>query len=171
MLNLFASSLSALSLFWPLGHSPQTTAKAFSLPVWRIATVKDRFTGDVRCRVYQGPLKHPTVSYASKAVAFHFKVSMNTTDSYFRLDSGPVKAWRVEYPKLVKLGVQLEGDSLENPTGGLVILPVEDLVSVHSVTIRPDPKSTPRTFGVDGLSDAIANAVSHGCDPDSGFVR
>ena len=162
---------SALSLLWPFAHDTQTTAKEFSLPVWKIATYKDRFTGDVRCRVYQGAVHHPLITYSSRTVAFHFKVSLNTTDAYFRLDSGAVKAWRVEYPKLLKLGVQLEGDSLENPTGGLVVLPVEDLTNVHSVTIRPTSKSSPRTYGIDGLSDAVANAVAHGCDPDAGFVR
>ena len=171
MHSLIISSLGALSLIWPFGQSTQTKAKEVRLPVWRIATYKDRFTGDVRCRVYQGPLKHPSVTYSSKAVAFHFKVSMNTTDAYFRLDAGPVHAWRVVYPKLVKLGIQLEGESLENPTGGLVIVPFEDLVNVHNVTIRPNPKSAPRTFGVDGLADAVSNAVSKGCDPDLGFVH
>jgi hypothetical protein len=171
MNSLIVSGLGALSLLWPFGHAPQTTTKEFSLPVWRIATYKDRFTSQVRCRVYQGPLRRPLISYSSKAVAFHFKAPMNTTEAYFRLDSGPVKAWRTEYPKLVKLGVQLEGDSLENPTGGLVILPIEDLANIHTVTIRPTPKSTPRTFGIDGLTDAVANAVAHGCDPDAGFVR
>lgn len=162
---------SVVSFFWPFGPQPQTKASAYRLPVWNIATYKDRFTGDTRCRVYQGKLNHPDVTYATKAVAFHFPVRMNTTEADVRLDNGPVKAWRLAYPKLVKLGVQLEGDSLVNPTGGLVILPLEDLEGVHAVTVRPTPKSTPKTFGVDGLRDAVANAVSQGCDPETGFVR
>ena len=169
-MNIALAAASALSLIWPFGQS-QTATKEFRLPEWKIATYKDRFTGEVRCRVYQGTVRHPEITYSSRTVAFHFRTSTNTIEAAFRLDSGPVKAWRLEYPKLVKLGVQLEGDSLENPTGGLVVLPIEDVANVHTVTIRPTPKSSPKTFGIDGLSDAVANAIAHGCDPGAGFIR
>lgn len=164
--------LGALNGLWPFGHaSSQTAEQQYRLPTWQFATYRDRFTGDVRCKLYQGRLQHPDVTYAGKTVAFHFRTSLNTTDAAFRFDGGEVRAWRTEYPKLIKLGVQLDGDNLENPTGGLVILPQDDLKNVHSVTVRPTPKSAPKTFGVDGLTDAIASAATHGCNPDAGFVH
>jgi|688.fasta_scaffold242530_2 hypothetical protein len=164
--------LGALDALWPFGHGQsQTAQQQFRLPTWEVATYRDRFTGEVRCKLYQGRLQHPDVTYAAKTVAFHFRTTLNTTEAAYRLDGGEVRAWRAEYPKLIRLGVQLDGDNLENPTGGLVILPIEDLKAVHTITIRATPRTTPRTFGVDGLADAIASASTHGCNPDASFVH
>lgn len=163
-------ALGILAGIWPFAPK-QTTHRAYVLPTWRFTTVKDKFTGQIHCRVYQGPKSRPAVSYASRTVAFHFARKLDVSHAWYKLDGGAAKPWSADYPALTALNVSLDGDSLENPTGGLVLIPADEVRGVHTVTIRPTDKSRPVDFGLDGLQDAIANARSQGCDPDGVFIR
>lgn len=120
--------------------------------------------------MFQGGRKHPLVAYARQSLAFRFPALVDTLKADWRADAGPVRSWTEVYPTLVSLGANLPGGGMDNPTGGLVILPVSALAGAHAVTIRPTPKSRPRAFYIDGLADALANAKLRGCAPDA-FVR
>ena len=87
------------------------------------------------------------------------------------MDGGEARAWTLVYPALVEQGATLPGASLENPTGGLVILPVSAMAGGHTIVIRPTPRSQPRAFWIDGLTDIVANARQQGCASDAAFLR
>ncbi len=159
----------ALAL-WPF-HAPQTVTRAFSQPIWRMTIRADRFTGAVQCRVFQGARSRPDVAYARQSLAFRFGRGVNTLEASYRIDSHPAIAWSTVYPTLTNLGANLPGGRMDNPTGGLVLLPVSALVGAHGVTIRPTPGSRPRAFAIDGLADTLANARARGCSTDAAFVR
>lgn len=167
---LLSAALSFLPTIWPL-HAPQAVTREYTLPVWQFSMTKDRFAGTIRCQVYQGGKAHPKVSYLHHALVFHFQKRINTFDAIYRLDGGSPKRWQDLYPKVIDAGVTLDGDSLANPTGGLVIMPLSEVASVHTVTIRPTPTAKPHTFIIDGYSDAIDAARARGCQPDAAFVR
>ena len=132
---------------------------------------KDKFAGQIQCSVYQGPKSAPKVSYGQQSLVFHFRRKLNTLDAIYRLDGGQPKRWQDLYPKVIETGATLDGSSLANPTGGLVIVPLSELSGVHTVSIRPTPTASPQTFTIDGYSDAIEAARARGCKPESVFVR
>lgn len=163
MIVLAASSL------WPFSHHTQASTSSYRIPAWDIHVVRDRFTGESRCALTQGARGRPELSYSHGAVAFQFAHRLSTTKASFKIDDGPVRSWSSIYPELVETGATLEGRSLDNPTGGKVLLPLMQLIGAHTVTIRPTLRARPRLFSVDGLSGALATAKNLGCDAKTGF--
>ncbi len=163
--------LAALAIsFHPFGGG-QTSTERYRIPAWEIRATHDSFTGASRCQLYQGNRLRQDVSYEHGAVAFQFPRRLDTLQASLKLDGGPAKPWSAFYPELVNTGAQLEGKSLDNPTGGKVMLPLAALKGIHVVTIRPTSKGQPRRFSVDGLGDAIGSAHTLGCDVETGFGR
>ena len=169
-MSFLLASMALLKILPFQGHA-QTVSQSYRIPAWQIRVTRDRFTSERRCVLAQGRTSAPTVSYAHGAVTFQFERRLNTTHAFFQLDNGPVRAWNSIYPELVQTGAALEGRSLDNPTGGKVLLPLALLKGAHTVTIRPVPKAKPRQFTIDGLSDALGSAHNLGCDPETGFGR
>lgn len=155
---------------WPFHHERQTVTREYLTPAWHVDVTRDKFTGQVRCRLYQGKRGSPLVTYFRSTLAFQFARKYNTTQASFRVDNGPVRPWTSVYPQLVGLGVPLPGRSLDNPTQGKVLIPLASLSPGHVVTVRATPNTRPLLFGIDGLGDALASARGQGCDPVTGFV-
>ncbi len=160
------ATFSLISGLWPF-HAPQVRTHAYTLPTWSYSQSRDRFTARLACRVYEGPRGRPPVSYEGRAVTFRFLARMNTLGADYRLDSGPVRAWRDDLPALEEVGLTPDQGGLANPTGGLVTLPAHELIGVHTVTIRPTPRSQPQVFSIDGLPDAVDAARARGCNLDA----
>ncbi len=163
-------ALSLLTVFWPF-HASQQTSRTFQQPTWRFTIRRDRFTRGVDCHVFQGSPGRPSIAYARHSLAFRFSSRLSTLEASYRVDSGPTAPWTRVYPTLVAGGATLPGASMDNPTGGLVILPLSALAGGHVITIRPTPRSRPRSFNIDGLGDALANAKARGCASEAAFVR
>jgi hypothetical protein len=157
-----------VAVLWPFPPA-QVRTSHYVLPTWGFSQSRDRFTGETRCRLYQGAASSAKVTYADHALTFHFARRINTLDADFRIDGGPVHRWQDEFPALVRVGAPLQNTSMTNPTGGLVTLPVDELKGAHTVAIRSTPKSRPELFTIDGFADAISAAEARGC-PDGGFV-
>ena len=155
-------SLTLLAGLWPF-HAPQVRTQAYTLPTWSYVQSRDRFTGQLACRVYEGPRGRPPVSYEGSAVTFRFLARMNTLRADYRLDGGQVRPWRDDLPALAEVGFTPDQGGLDNPTGGFVTLPARELAGVHTVTIRPTPRSRPIIFSIDGLPDAVEAARARGC--------
>ncbi|HZK98990.1 MAG TPA: hypothetical protein VFC47_03735 [Caulobacteraceae bacterium] len=162
--------LAILLAIWPW-RPPQATDRTYAQPAWRFSVRRDRFTGGVECRLFQGSAMSPAVAYARRSLAFRFARSPSTLEASYRIDRGPPLAWTKVYPALIAAGAGPPGGSMDNPTGGLVILPLTAIGGGHTVTIRPTPGSWPRTFHLDGLADTLATAKLQGCAPDAVFVR
>lgn len=163
-------ALGLLSAMWPFHHERQVVTERYLIPAWHIDVTHDKFTGETRCRVYQGKRKKPLVAYAQGVLTFQFARRLDTTKASFQLDSGAVQPWTSIYPQIIATGARVRGKSLGNPTEGQVMLPVSILTGAHVVTIRPTPRKKPRTFSVGGFSDALSSGIAQGCDPRTGFV-
>ena len=101
---------------------------------------------------------------------FRFARKLNTTRAAFQVDSGEVRAWTAVYPELIGTGARVSGRTMDNPTDGLVMLPVSVLAQAQTVTIRPTPQRRPQRFAIGGFSDALKAGVAQGCDPQTGFT-
>lgn len=141
----------------------QTVAQHFQVPAWNIRVLRDKFTGDHQCMIFQGKRRTPMVSYAHGVVSFQFSKQLNTVKASFKIDGGAVEPWDAVYPALAQTGAQLEGRSLDNPTGGKVMMPLSVLHGAHVVIIRPTPTKHPVRFSIDGLGDVLASAHNLGC--------
>jgi hypothetical protein len=166
---IIAAAFSGWLNVWPF-PPPQQTTRVIREPTWYVSVRRDRFTGGLECRLFQGQRKHPLVAYARKSLSFRFATHLNTLEAAYRVDAGPVVSWNAIYPALISQGVTLPAVSMDNPTDGQVILPMSVLAGGHAVTIRPTSRSRPQAFYLDGLGDALANATARGCAPDA-FVR
>ena len=155
---------------WPFHRERQTVTREYLTPAWHVDVTRDRFTGQLRCRLYQGRHKLPMVIYYRSSLAFQFAPRLNTTSASFRVDNGAVRPWSAVYPQLVGVGAPLSGRSMDNPTQGRVLIPLTVLSGGHVVTVRPTPNRRPQLFGIDGFGDAMGSARGQGCDPVNGFA-
>jgi hypothetical protein len=103
------------------------------------------------------------MSYAQGVVGFHLGSSHDAAEAWYSLDDRPPQPWRNDYPVLVAHRVSLEGGSLANPTGGVVLVPEGKLVDVRTVTIRAKADSTPKRFQLKGFQQALSAARLNGC--------
>jgi hypothetical protein len=158
-----ALALSLLGVIWPFHGKPQITTQRYAEPLWKVAISRDRFTKGANCTVYQGTLGHPLVSATKTAVRFHFAKRLDVSEAWYALDGAQPKAWRLDAPTLVSLGVSLDGQDIRNPTGGVLVLPIEEVRGVHVIAIRLNTKAGPHLFGLDGMTDALSSAEAQGC--------
>jgi|GEM_PF-5883379 len=156
---------------WPFGHDRQTESKHYVIPAWHIDVVRDRFTQERHCRVYQGNRHHPSVVYAHHAVGFQFNKKFNTANAWIQIDGSRPQPWTSVYPDLVGAGATLPGKSMDNPTEGLVLIPMSAFKGAHVIVIRAVGTKRPVTFGVDGLNDVLGTAHNLSCDLDRSFDR
>jgi len=163
------SVVGLLSAGWPIHHEHQTVTSRYIIPAWHVDATRDRFTGEVRCRIYQGSSRKPAVSYERGVLTFRFARKLDTTHASFSVDDGAVQPWTAVYPQVVATGARVRGRSMDNPTDGLVMLPTAILESAHVVTIRPAPTRRPQRFSVGGLAEALSIAETQGCDANTGF--
>lgn len=166
---LFAAA-SLLSGLWPFHHDRQIVAERYVIPEWHIDVARDKFTHAVQCRLYQGTRKKPLIAYYHDALVFRFARKLNTTQAAFQVDSGEVQSWTAVYPDLIGTGARVPARSMDNPTDGLVMLPLSALQQAQTVTIRPTPKRRPQRFAIGGFSDALRAGVAQGCAPETGFT-
>lgn len=164
------AAASLLSGLWPFHHERQTVTERYVIPEWHVEATRDKFTHAMQCRVYQGTRKKPSISYYHDTLVFRFARKLNTTQAAFQVDSGEVRPWTAVYPDIIDTGARVAGRSMDNPTDGLVMLPVSALQQAQTVTIRPTPKRRPKRFAIGGFADALRAGVAQGCDPQTGFT-
>jgi hypothetical protein len=61
------------------------------------------------------------------------------------------------------LGVRLAGDNLQNPSNGELRLPTSYLAAASTVAIKPNDKSSARTFQLHGLNAVLSTMQTRGC--------
>jgi hypothetical protein len=135
-----------------------TDARTIQLGRWSLELAADRFTGTIACR-----LRVSKAVFDEKAATFEFGHSVDTSDAFYRIEDGPVLAWRSLIPSLVAQGVKVQNDDLANPSGGRVPIPLKLLSDARSVEIRPDVHHRPKLFKLNGLQSAIERANERGC--------
>ncbi|ESQ87825.1 hypothetical protein ABENE_16870 [Asticcacaulis benevestitus DSM 16100 = ATCC BAA-896] len=156
-----------------LRHKAQKVKeRTYDAKLWRMTIQTDGFTGQVRCRLMKmKTLTEGRITYAQKTFGFEMGENVNTLNAWYSIDNRPAKRWQTLSPVLAANRVSLEGASLENPTGGVVLLPEAEIGNARVVTIRANEKSQPREFKLKGFESAVAAARYNGCAADTSFER
>lgn len=128
---------------------------------WILDLTKDPFLGTVRCRLRA---KGVTVEHA--AVIVQAPRSVNTFDAYYRLDSSPAVSWRVNGMELASHGVTINDETLDNPSGGRVAIPLRLAAAAATISIRASERSRSYSFFQPKLDGALLQARGLGCGAD-----
>lgn len=131
---------------------------------WRLRVHRDSFSGEVTCRL---ATRDGTAFFANGAVAFRFPHSWNTTGAVYRLDGGEPRRWREDLPELVRIGAPFDLGGIDNPSRGLVVIPLRRLENVNRLAIAAQPGRAPVTFPLRGLKPLYEVAAERGCAPGS----
>lgn len=147
-------------------------SKAYHLAGWDMRIEHDGFTGQTRCRLFSpSGWGQGRISYADGVLGFHLDADRDVARAWYSVDDTAPRPWRDDYPALIARRVSLEGGSLANPTGGVVLIPQEILAGARTVTIRADRGRTPKRFRLRGFEEALAAARANGCSSAASFVR
>jgi hypothetical protein len=119
---------------------------------------KDQFTGHVACRV-KG--RHLTVQ--NGVVVFDLGAHTDTSAAVYRLDRGPAHADLASLPPSLNWGSVLDRTPLDNPSDGLVAVPLAAFVGVAHIDIRANAKTQPVGFDLTGLPAVLKAAAAQGC--------
>ncbi len=153
----------------PLGKVRETT---YTQDGWTMTIRRDGFTDTVRCRLVSlKTLFQGRITYADEILGFQLGDGDNALDAWYRIDSGPPHRWQDLYPQLVARDVALDRGPIDNPTGGLVLIPKDQLAGARAVTIRVGDRGPVRTFRIGGFAAALATAKYNGCADERSFQR
>ena len=133
---------------------------------WQLKLSRDRFSGDVVCRLRTRGGK---VHYQSGALAFHFSRKWDVHDAVYRIDGGAPRHWRGDLPDLVRNGAPIDSGPVTNASTGLVWIPAHLLESANRIAIQPRPDRPPKVFHIGGFASMHELAAARGCAPDSRF--
>jgi len=146
--------------------------KAYHLAGWDMRIEHDGFTGQTRCRLFSPPgLGQGRISYASGVLGFHLDADQDVSQAWYGIDDAAPRPWRDDFPILVARRVSLEGGSLANPTGGVLLIPQEKLAGARVVTIRAARGVSPKRFHLKGFEEALAAARANGCADLAAFSQ
>ncbi|MEP7006537.1 MAG: hypothetical protein ABI810_11170 [Sphingomonas bacterium] len=134
---------------------------------WKLKIVTGTFSGDIRCRLFD-PKHH--IVYAAGALGFHFRHHVNTLGAWMRVDGGPAQRWQDSLPELTRLGVPMDGPSLDNPTDSTVWVPATLLTDANQIAIQPREDKSPSVFHLHGFAGLRDIARDMGCVPDGRFI-
>jgi len=87
----------------PFTHRhPPTSRHREEAGDWRLEIRRDKFTGEIACRLYAR--KHKAI-FLGGAVAFRFHKDWNTGRAIYRLDGHAPRHWREDITELIRIGV------------------------------------------------------------------
>jgi hypothetical protein len=152
-----ALSLAIVALMLPW-HASTVKESDTQFGQWQLERVIDTFAHAQTCR-----LVHAHVVVTTAAARLELGKSVDTADALYRIDGGPLLAARLDIPRLVAAGVKVQDDSVPNPSGGAVIVPISRLKDASRVDVRPNAKSPIYNFTLRGLASALQRANDRGC--------
>ncbi len=129
---------------------------------WRLTVTEDSFARQTTCL-----LRRAKASYGRQALTLHLPQRVDAFTAVYRVDGGaPVQA-RADEIELAHLGFTLNADHLNNPSGGLVRIPVKRVTGAREVSVKTERQRHPESFRIEGLDKALAAAKAAGCKDDS----
>ena len=163
------AAVPGMALAWPfVPHRPNITTEATSLGDWRLDIARDRFSGEIACRLRARDHK---AFFRAGAVGFRFRSAWNVDQAVYRLDGGAPRAFRDDLPSLIARGVPLDRGGMDNASRGIVWVPFENLASANAIAIEPRSDRRAVTFHFRGLVALHEIAVARGCSPAIRFVE
>ena len=162
-IHLALVALFSLPLPWGHGHAhiPQPQGWPRHYGEWTLNVRTDSFTTGHVCK-----LTRPGIDYQRQTVILHLPARTDTTNAVYRIDAGPPVEARADDLQIVRLGFALQDDDLQNPSGGVIRIPVTRLVGARSVRVETAAFSRSRKFDLDGLDAALAAANAANCGPN-----
>jgi hypothetical protein len=161
------SPLPGANLRVPWLKRSHVSKRAMQLGDWKLKIETGNFSRDVRCHLAD-PKHH--IVYAAGALGFHFRHHINTLGAWMRVDGEAPQRWQDNLPELTRLGVPMDGPSLDNPTNSTVWVPATLLTDASRITIQPREDRTPRVFHLHGFAGLRDIARDMGCVPEGRFV-
>jgi hypothetical protein len=125
---------------------------------WRLEVRDDRFTGVKTC-----VLRRSRMTYVHGVVTFRLGDKVDTANALFRLDNGVVHTAGSVAVRAAGLGARFSSPNLNNPSGGEVHIPADDLRGVRMISIQANPRTWHQNFDLRGFDDALAAAGAKGC--------
>lgn len=142
------------------------TKERSSLDGWVLTVRDDRFADRVHCDLFASSHK---LQYQPHAVGFRLGHHRDTLSAWYRVDGGPAIRWQDRTAALIATGAQIDGPGLDNPTGGWVWIPLEDVRQARNVAIRAGEQGHIHHFQMKGLAAMLDAAPRHGCASDASF--
>ena len=133
---------------------------------WRLSLSTDRFANLTTCRLASVKQR---MLYQAGSLGFNIGRFSETTAVWYRIDRGSPMHWQDKLPIIRLAGAEIDGLSLDNPTGGWVWIPTGELGEARIVEICGDRASRVRRFTVGGFPTMLDAARRLGCTSDDNF--
>ncbi len=150
--------IAILSVFGPGQAEYSPRAERHTIGGWHYTIVEERFSHQVHCQLFMHGAE-----YADHILTLHFGSSVDTSFAWYSKDGGPAAPWQRQIPALLVLGARLDTDSLQNPSGGRVLLPQSEITGVDILQVAPNVRVRPRSYNLAGLNMAIRILEDRGC--------
>jgi hypothetical protein len=161
--SMALGGLLALSI---LPAAPRAYAhQHFKKDGWDLKIQHDGFAGRTYCQL---KARGGKLLFQPGAIGFRLG-RLETLKARYRVDNGSPIRWQDREPALIATGVAIDGPALDNPTGGWVWIPTEEVKSAHVVAIRADDHKPIRHFRMGGFADMLGTARRLGCSSDDTF--
>lgn len=151
------TAILALSILGGADHA-QIVTRSLKVGDWTAKVRSDQFTGETSCS-----LVGRRISFHRDTLVFHLGRDIDTSQSFFRVDDGPVRSVREPRLENETHGFFLNSGPIANPSGGEVALPVSITQGAKKVFVRPSPRYQPRAFDLGRFDEALAAAKAAGC--------
>jgi len=154
---MLMAAVLALSILGPGDHA-QIVTRTVVVDDWTAKVRSDQFTGEVSCS-----LVGRRISFHRDTLVLHLGRDVDTSQSFFRIDEGPVRSVREPRLENETHGFFLNSGPIGNPSGGEVALPLSILQGAKKVFVRASPRYQPRAFDLGRFGEALAAAKAAGC--------
>jgi len=143
--------------------APVTTTKTYGVGEWVLVVKTDSFRQTSRCTISNHHGRDPDVTIADGMVSFHLGGGTDVSDAWYRLDGGPPRAVRDDYAALIAQGAFAEAERLDNPSGGVVRLPLASLGRAGTAAFQVTRASQLKQFKLGNMRPVSDAAERSGC--------
>ena len=151
---MFASTILAFALF---GQPHQVEAKRVAVKPLTLIVSRDRFTGKVSCVA-----KGRGLIVQDGVAVFDLGARVDTARAAYKLDRGQAQTTLAPLPRGLDQAL-IDRTPLENPSNGLVALPVSALTGAGRVDIRANPNTAPVGFDTAVFKRVLDAEAAQGC--------
>lgn len=127
---------------------------------WQLQVAQDIFADRTNCSL---ETRDHLIRFQPGAIGFFFPHRRDTLAAWYRIGDGPPVRWQDRYPALFAAGVRVDGTGLDDPTAGMVWIPLAEFASARTVWIRLIPKDRPRRYFLPPIAPSLADAARQQC--------
>lgn len=166
MRSVFFRGLLVLQLLVGAGIGSARTVDRYAANGWQLTIRHDAFADRVSCTLRSHDRR---ILFQPGAVGFRFRRRRDTLGAIYRIDGGAPRRWQDAYPQLITNGVDVEGPGLDDPTDGVVWVPIDELRGTRIVAVRANGRHDGRIFALRGFEAMRDAAQRLGCRSKADF--